>query len=82
MKHRLVYLHSFSVILYKCRDAHTYQFQGDSGINSASHGIAYITAVTEAEYMYISEFKPTKGNPYLALMGELWGVFCVDLGEN
>ena len=24
----------------------------------------------------------TKGTPYLALAGELWGVFCEDLEEN
>ena len=40
-----------------------------------SHDIAYITAVTEAEYK--SWFEPTKSIPYLALTGELyiWDVF-------
>ena len=41
------------------------------------HGIAYITAVTEAEYE--SEFEPTKDNSYLTC--KLWDVFCEDLGE-
>ena len=30
----------------------------------------------------INEFKYTKGTPYLALTGELWGVFCEESGEN
>ena len=29
-----------------------------------------------------SDIELTKHTPYLALMGELWGVFCEDLGEN
>ena len=36
--------------------------------------------MTEAEYQ--SGFKLTKDTPYLALTGELWGVYCEDLGEN
>ena len=40
----------------------------------------YLTAVTEAKYKLESE--PTKYTPYLTLMGELWDVFCEDLGEN
>ena len=36
-------------------------------------------AVTEAEYK--SKFKLTIGSPYLALKGELWGVYSGDLGE-
>ena len=31
---------------------------------------------------YTSEFWPTKDTPYLALAGELWGVFCEDFAEN
>ena len=42
--------------------------------------IACSTAVTEAEHN--SDIKPTTDTPYLALMGELWGVYCEDLGEN
>ena len=42
--------------------------------------IAYITAVTDAEYK--SQCDPTKDTPYLALTGELWGVFCEDFKEN
>ena len=44
------------------------------------HDMEYITAVTEAEYK--SEFELTKCIPYLALTGELWGVFCKDFEEN
>ena len=44
------------------------------------YDIACISAVTEAEYKL--EFEPTKHTPYLALMGELWGVFCEDFQEN
>ena len=44
------------------------------------HDSAYISAVTEAEYE--SQFEPTKYIPYLALTGELWNVFCEDLGKN
>ena len=29
-----------------------------------------------------SDFKHTPDTPYLALTGELWGVYCEDLGEN
>ena len=36
--------------------------------------------VTEAEYKW--EFVLTKDTPYVALMGELWGVYCEDFGEN
>ena len=35
--------------------------------------------VTEAEPE--SDFNHTKDAPYLALTGELWGVFCEDLRE-
>ena len=31
---------------------------------------------------YRSDFKLTTDTPYLALMGELWGVCCKDIGEN
>ena len=31
---------------------------------------------------YKSQFESTKDTPYLILMGELWGVFNEDLGEN
>ena len=34
----------------------------------------------EAEYQLVSEL--TKDTPYLALTGELWGVFCEYLWEN
>ena len=29
-----------------------------------------------------SDFKLTTDTPYLTLTGELWGVYCDDLGEN
>ena len=29
-----------------------------------------------------ADFKLTKDIPYRALTGELWGVYCEDLGEN
>ena len=38
--------------------------------------------MTMAEVKYTSEVRFTKDTPYLALTGELWGVFCEDLGEN
>ena len=31
---------------------------------------------------YKSYFELTKGSTYLALEGELWGVYCENLGEN
>ena len=34
------------------------------------------------ETEYKSGFKYTEGTPYVALMGELWGVFCGDFGES
>ena len=42
--------------------------------------IVNITARTEAEYK--SVFVATKHTPYLALTGELWGVFCENFVEN
>ena len=36
--------------------------------------------MTDTEY--VSKFELTKKHPYLTLTGELWGVFCGDLGEN
>ena len=29
-----------------------------------------------------SDFRLTKYTPYIALVGELWGVYCDDLGGN
>ena len=40
----------------------------------------YDTAITMAESE--SNFRITTGAPYLALTGELWGVYCEDLEEN
>ena len=37
-----------------------------------------IYIVIEADY----KFEPTKDTPYIAITGELWGVFYEDLGEN
>ena len=37
-----------------------------------------MTKVAESE----SDFKITSVTPYLALTGELWGVYCGDFGEN
>ena len=48
--------------------------------NMIWYGIEYLTVVIETEYK--SEFEPTQYSPYLALMGELWDVFCKDFGEN
>ena len=49
--------------------------------NAVQHNIifAYATIITEEKYT--SEGIFTKYTPYLALLGELWGVFCKDLGE-
>ena len=44
------------------------------------HDIIYGTAMTGAELK--SDFKFTTDSPYLALTGELWGVYCEDFGEN
>ena len=38
--------------------------------------------MTMTEAKYASEVIFTKDTPYLALTGELWGVFCEDWGEN
>ena len=35
--------------------------------------------MTAVEYQ--SDFELTKYTPYLALMGELWGICCEDLGD-
>ena len=42
--------------------------------------IEHIIAVTGADNE--RKFEPTKDIPYLALMGELWGVCCENLCEN
>ena len=44
------------------------------------HDIIYVTAMTGAELK--SDPKLATGIPYLALPGELWVVYCEDLGEN
>ena len=44
------------------------------------HDISYYTAGTEV--VYKSEFESTKDTPYLALTGELWGVYCEEFEEN
>ena len=44
------------------------------------HVIAYGTAMTVAESE--PDFRIISDTPFLALLGELWGVYCVDLGEN
>ena len=36
--------------------------------------------MTEAEYK--PDFKITTDTTYLSLMGELWSVYCEDLGED
>ena len=36
--------------------------------------------ISRCRLMFLVE--PTKDTPYLTLTGELWGVFCEDLGEN
>ena len=41
--------------------------------------IRYMAGI-ESEYQ--SDAGWTKDTPYLALMGELWGDFCEDFGEN
>ena len=38
--------------------------------------------MTMTELKYASEIEFTKDTPYLALTGELRGVFCDDFGEN
>ena len=44
------------------------------------HDSTYIT--TRSEFKYELEFEHTKDTPYLALTGELWGVFCEDFGKK
>ena len=62
----------------KCYNA--LSIQSCAVITLQYNDIAYISAVTEVQYK--SEFESTKDTPYLALMGELWGVFCEDFREN
>ena len=45
-----------------------------------SHDITYDTAITVAESK--SDIRFTTDAPYLTLTGELWGVYCDNLGEN
>ena len=49
-------------------------------MRSNRQDIAYITAVTGAEYK--SEIESTKDTTYLAIMGEAWGAFYEYLWEN
>ena len=48
--------------------------------NEIQYDMLLHTSLTEADYKL--EFEHTKDTPYLALAGELWGVFCEDFGEN
>ena len=48
--------------------------------DAINHDIAYDTAITALERE--SDIKMTTYWPYLALTGELWGVFCDDYGDN
>ena len=43
---------------------------------------SWMQYVAETEAEHKQEFKLTKVTPYLALMGELWGVCYEDLGEK
>ena len=49
-------------------------------MQSIQHDISYNIAVTETEQK--SESELTKDTPKLTLMGEFWGVYCEDFGEN
>ena len=44
------------------------------------HDITYDTAITVAESE--SDIRITTDTQYLVLTGELWDVYCEDLGEN
>ena len=44
------------------------------------HDFSYGTTMTVAEHK--SDLQLTKDTPYLALTGELWGVYCDNLEEN
>ena len=48
--------------------------------NAIYQDIAIDIAMTAAERK--SDFKLTTNTPYLPLMGELWAVYSMDLGEN
>ena len=44
------------------------------------HNFSHSTAMTAAEHKW--DLKLTRDTPYLALMGELWGVCCEEISEN
>ena len=44
------------------------------------HNITYDNAMTGAEC--VSDFNLTTDTPYLALMGEIWDVYCEAFGDN
>ena len=64
----------------KINVAHTWHVIQPGAVITQSNDIAYITAMTEAEYK--SRFHPTKITPYLGPMGKLWSVSCEGLEKN
>ena len=46
------------------------------------NAVQFITILYTALQECVSDFRITKDTPYHSLMGDLWGVFCADLGEN
>ena len=47
---------------------------------ATSYDIEY--SIAQIDFKLKSDFEPTTDTPYLALTGELWGVFCYHFGEN
>ena len=64
---------------YKCTYIHKYsQVPLLHGI--IYHHITYDTAITVAKSK--SDIRITTDNPYVTVTGELWGIYCEELGEN
>ena len=53
----------------------------DCRYNAVQYNMILRTSLQWLNWIY-SEFQPKKDTPYLALAGELWGVFCDHFGEN
>ena len=81
--HTHIYIYTY-IWLYKY--THTYiiimlNFTQSSAVITWLN-ITWFSIWFDNEVKYASEVIFTKDTPYLALTGELWGVFCEDLGEN
>ena len=59
-----------------------FHIQSGFHYNVVQYDMIYIYSITVIEAEHRVKFWFTEDTLYIALMGELWGVYCEDLGEN